>query len=105
MEFPKPTPISRWMVEEPPVITPYRVYKHMKNRSLPDLQHSPSPPKVNPHLRYNKWYIKPTQRLKDALVPKQQNDCDPFSTIKTIQKRNSSTIISTNRKLTQPPRG
>lgn len=56
----------RWEVDESRVVKPFRRYKTMRNNSMPDLTdlNIPHQPHAERQFIYNKWFIKPDQRLK-----------------------------------------
>jgi hypothetical protein len=52
-----------WQLDENKVIKPFRRYKAMRNNSMPDLTEL-SPSHAQQPFIYNKWFIKPEERLK-----------------------------------------
>jgi hypothetical protein len=62
--------LSNWRGDNSDAISPFRRYKAMRNKSMPDLTElrSSSPTRAEGRFQYNKWYIKPEQRLKKKLV-------------------------------------
>lgn len=58
-----------WQLDQADVILPFKRYKAMRNNSMPDLTELKHPsPRAEGKFHYNKWFIKPEERLKTKIV-------------------------------------